>query len=50
MAKPFFIDLWTNYPKIDSPCDGPRPNQCAIRMSVTLNAEKSIKIDKHTYF
>ena len=49
MAKPSFIDLWTNYPKTDSPCDGPWSNQCAIRMSITLNAEKSIKIDKHTY-
>ena len=49
MAKPLFIDLWSRYPKTDSPCDGPWNNQCAIRMSITLNAEKTISVNKNTY-
>lgn len=42
MAKPAFINLWNNYPTEQHPCDGGWDNQCAIRMSLTLNAERSI--------
>ena len=49
MTKPSFINLWNNYPTESSPCDGNWPNQCSIRMSITLNAEQSIKINKDTY-
>jgi hypothetical protein len=49
MAKPAFINLWNNYPDEASPCDGPWENQCSIRMSITLNSEQTIKVDKHTY-
>jgi hypothetical protein len=49
MAVPAFINLWNNYPAESSPCDGGWPNQCAIRMSVTLNAEQTIRVDAYTY-
>lgn len=49
MAVPSFVNLWSNYPTESSPCDGPWTNQCAIRMSITLNAEGSITVDKKTY-
>lgn len=49
MSKPSFINLWVLYPGEDHPCDGPWDNQCAIRMSVALNAEGHIRVDKGTY-
>ncbi|WP_460417424.1 type VI secretion system amidase effector protein Tae4 [Pseudomonas sp. microsymbiont 2] len=49
MAKPSFINLWNAYPKVSSPCDGPWDNQCAIRMSIALNGEMSLKVNKSTY-
>ena len=49
MAKPAFLNLWTNYPSESSPCDGGWSNQCAIRMSVTLNAEGTLHVSKETY-
>lgn len=49
MAKPAFINLWNNYPTEQHPCNGGWDNQCAIRMSLTLNAERSITIDRNTY-
>jgi hypothetical protein len=49
MAKPSFTNLWSNYPTVSAPCDGNWENQCAIRMSITLNADKNILIDKGTY-
>ena len=49
MPKPAFINLWSNYPKAGSPCDGPWENQCSIRMSMALNAEQTIKVNKETY-
>lgn len=55
MAKPSFINLWNEYKKIwqaypdGKVCDGPWANQCAIRMSYALNAEKTIKVNKATY-
>ena len=49
MPTPSFSGLWNNYPTESSPCDGPWSNQCSIRMSVTLNAERSITINKNTY-
>lgn len=55
MAKPSFLHLWNaysnlldTYPNAD-PCDGPWDNQCAIRMSIVLNAELTIKVNKSTY-
>ena len=47
--KPEFTSLWSNYPAEQSPCDGPWGNQCAIRMSIALNGEGTIKINKNTY-
>jgi hypothetical protein len=47
--KPEFTKLWNSYPGDMHPCDGPWPNQCAIRLSVALNAEGTIRIDKTTY-
>lgn len=40
---PKFIDLWKAYGELlakqtDFPCNGPWPNQCAIRMSIVLIA------------
>lgn len=49
MAKPSFVNLWSNYPSEDSPCDGPWKNQCAIRMSLTLNGVGTIKVNANTY-
>ncbi|MCY1287969.1 Type VI secretion system (T6SS), amidase effector protein 4 [compost metagenome] len=49
MATPAFINLWNNYPSENHPCDGGWDNQCAIRMSITLNAERSIHVDRNTY-
>ena len=49
MAAPSFINLWNSYPLESSPCDGPWDNQCAIRMSLTLNAESTLKVNKNTY-
>lgn len=49
MPKPSFVNLWSNYPTESSPCDGGWGNQCAIRMSITINAEASIQIDSGTY-
>ena len=49
MAKPSFINLWSQYPKESSPCDGPWGNQCAIRMSIALNGENTITVNGATY-
>ncbi|TBU96091.1 type VI secretion system amidase effector protein Tae4 [Phytopseudomonas dryadis] len=49
MAKPAFINLWNGYPTTQSPCDGPWDNQCAIRLSMALNTERSIRVNRHTY-
>ncbi|MFJ5300593.1 type VI secretion system amidase effector protein Tae4 [Pseudomonas sp. NPDC088368] len=55
MAKPSFINLWNAYERLmadhpaGDPCDGSWVNQCAIRMSITLNAEHTIKVNKFTY-
>lgn len=54
MGRPSFARLWALYPtNIDpsnrTPCNGPWGNQCAIRMSICLNAEKSIQINSTTY-
>jgi len=54
MGKPSFTRLWNLYPtninpNNKSPCNGPWRNQCAIRMSICLNAEKSIQINSTTY-
>jgi hypothetical protein len=49
MANPSFSSLWSNYPTERSPCDGPWANQCAIRMSITLNAEGTLHVSSATY-
>lgn len=49
MVAPPFVSLWNSYPSENKPCDGPWENQCAIRMSVTLNAEGTLKVNKNTY-
>lgn len=49
MAKPSFINLLNAYPKVKNPCDQPWGNQCAIRMSIALNGELNIKVNKSTY-
>lgn len=49
MIKPSFINMWSIYPKEMKPCDGPWKNQCAIRMSVTLNAEMTLEVSAATY-
>ena len=56
--KPVFAKLWEGYPQENHPChDGNDkgegtdrwPNQCAIRMSIALNAEGTILVNKDTY-
>lgn len=55
MAKPSFINLLAAYQKImqeypaGNPCDGGWDNQCAIRMSIALSNELSIRVNKSTY-
>lgn len=49
MAKPSFINLWNAYPTVSSPCDGPWDNQCAIRMSIALSGEMTLKVNTSTY-
>lgn len=49
MPKPSFVNLWDNYPKDDFPCDGGWDNQCAIRMSLTLNGEGTVPVNSGTY-
>lgn len=49
MSKPSFINLWSNYPTESFPCDDNWENQCSIRMSIALNAEQTIKVNKNTY-
>lgn len=49
MAAPSFINLWRSYPKKSDPCDGPWANQCAIRLSIALNGDKTILVSKGTY-
>ena len=49
MATPSFVNLWSSYPTENAPCDGPWDNQCAIRMSITLNDEGNITVDSGTY-
>lgn len=49
MARPAFINLWNSYPTVNDPCDGPWSNQCAIRMSLALNDEKTLLVDRFTY-
>jgi len=55
VAKPSFINLWNAYSRLlmehpdGHPCDGPWENQCAIRMSIALNAEHTLKVNKSTY-
>ena len=50
MAKPSFINLWNNYPDhLVKQCDDGIANECAIRMSITFNAEKTFTVNKSTY-
>jgi hypothetical protein len=49
MAKPVFNNLWKNYPNVSSPCTGAWSNQCAIRMSICLNAEGAVTVNSKTY-
>ena len=49
MTEPLFSNLWKFYPKTRQPCDGPWANQCAIRMSVCLNGEGNILVNRTTY-
>ncbi len=49
MPKPSFTGLWNSYPREQTPCNGPWANQCAIRMSLCLNTDGTITVDKKTY-
>lgn len=50
MPKPSFINLWSNYPDHTvRQCSDNYPNECAIRMSITLNAEQTLKVNAKTY-
>lgn len=49
MPKPSFSGLWSKYPSQQSPCNQNWANQCAIRMSLTLNDEGTITVSTGTY-
>jgi hypothetical protein len=48
-VRPSFLNAWNSYPTVSSPCDQGWENQCAVRLSVTFNAEGTIKVNSHTY-
>jgi hypothetical protein len=35
-ALPAFVSMWSSYPLVQMPCNGPWANQCSIRMSIAL--------------
>jgi hypothetical protein len=49
VPKPRFLLLWINYPETGAPCGDGYENQCAIRLSLTLNAEHTLEVNRHTY-
>lgn len=49
LVLPSFLNAWNSYPTVSSPCDQGWENQCAVRLSITLNTEGTIKVDAHTY-
>jgi hypothetical protein len=50
MAKPSFVNLWNSYPDHTvRQCDDGYANECAIRLSITLNTEKTLTVSKTTY-
>lgn len=50
MPKPSYLNLLSHYPSTPPPaCDGPYINQCAIRLSMALNGERTLTVDKGTY-
>jgi hypothetical protein len=50
MAKPSFLNLWASYPDPEvRHCSDGLANECAIRMSLTLNAEKTLAVSKGSY-
>ena len=55
MPKPSFINLWKAYENLlvehpdRKPCDGNWANQCAIRLSLALNNERTLQINSSTY-
>lgn len=48
-AKPSYLNMLTHYPSDLHPCDGPWENQCAIRLSLSLNGEKTLTVSAATY-
>jgi hypothetical protein len=49
MPRPNFSSLWSSYPTERSPCNGPWSNQCAIRLSLSLNGEGTLTVSQDTY-
>lgn len=49
MPRPNFTNLWSSYPTERSPCTGPWSNQCAIRLSIALNGEGTLRVNRDTY-
>jgi len=50
MVKPNFLTLWDNYPDHNvKQCGDGWANECAIRLSLTLNAEGTLTVSKNTY-
>ncbi|WP_332681032.1 type VI secretion system amidase effector protein Tae4 [Bosea sp. (in: a-proteobacteria)] len=50
MAKPSFVNLWANYPDHTvRHCSDGLDNECAIRMSIALNLEKTLTVSVGSY-
>lgn len=47
--RPRFILLWGSYPTVSDPCEQGWTNQCAIRMSIALNTERTITVSASSY-
>lgn len=48
-ARPRFVPLWSGYPTVSSPCDQGYANQCAIRLSIALNAQGTLRVGTGSY-
>ena len=49
MSLPTLDGLYAEYPRDTKPCSQPYNNQCAIRLSIALNAEGTIQVNRRSY-
>lgn len=49
MTQPSLQGLFNSYPTDQAPCTRPYQNQCAIRLSLALNAEGTFTVNRRSY-